>query len=147
MQQQLPFSPEQTRYINSILGLFEKDSFVYYLHNGSPLFCHVREDRNSYHFKVGNLICNKLCSIREFLEVVSEARKNIERYAKTFREKGAEYFFSRKETRGQCYKITEELKKEIQSRLDDGDLLRIKSVEQNKLYNPGEMGKLVGYDL
>ena len=121
MQQQLPFFPEQTRYINSKLGLYEKDGFVYYLHNGSPLFCHRREDRNSYRFIVGNLICNKLCTIREFHEALGEARKNIERYAKTFREKGAEYFFSRKETRGQCYKITEELKKEIQSRLDAGE--------------------------
>ena len=25
-----------------------QDGFVYYLHNGSPLFCHKPEDRNSY---------------------------------------------------------------------------------------------------
>jgi len=120
MQLQLPFFPEHTKLINSTLGLFEKDSFVYYLHNGSPIYCHDKEDRNSYRFIVGNLIHNKLCTITEFHESIGEARKNIERYAKTFREKGAEHFFSRKETRGQCHKVTEALMAEIQSKLDEG---------------------------
>ena len=120
MQLQLPFFPEQTKYINSTLGLFEKEGFVYYLHNGSPVYCHKKEDRNGYRFIVGNLIHNKLCTISEFHETIGERRKNIERYAKTFKDKGAEYFFSRKETRGQCYKMTEELITEIQNRLDAG---------------------------
>jgi len=120
MQLQLPFFPEHTKYINSSLGLFEKDGYVYYLHNGSPIYCHDKEDRNSYRFIVGNLICNKLCTISEFHASLGEGRKNIERYAKTFREKGAGYFFSRKETRGQCYKITEELMVMIQAKLNEG---------------------------
>jgi hypothetical protein len=120
MQLQLPFFPEHTRYINSTLGLFEKEGVVYYLHNGSPIYCHTKEDRNGYRFIIGNLIHNKLCTISEFHESIGEARKNIERYAKTFREKGAEHFFSRKETRGQCYKVTEALIAEIQSKLDAG---------------------------
>ena len=120
MQLQLPFFPEQTKYINSTLGFFSKDDYVYYLHNGNPIYCHGKDDRNSYRFIVGNLICNKLCTISEFHESVGEARKNIERYAKTLREKGAEHFFSRKDTRGQCYKMTNALKEEIQSKLDDG---------------------------
>jgi hypothetical protein len=120
MQLQLPFFPEHTKYINSTLGLFEKDGFVYYLHNVSPIYCHQKDDRNGYRFIVGNLIHNKLCTIGEFHESLGEARKNIERYAKTFREKGAEYFFSRKETRGQCYKMTKALMAEIQAKLDEG---------------------------
>ena len=120
MQLQLPFFPEHTKYINSRLGLFEKEGYVYYLHNGSPIYCHEKEDRNSYRFIVGNLIHNKLCTISEFHSSIGEARKNIERYAKTFREKGAEYFFSRKETRGRCHKVTETFMAEIQSKLDEG---------------------------
>jgi hypothetical protein len=120
MQLQLPFFPEQTKYINSSLGLFEKDGYVYYLHNGSPIYCHSNDDRNCYRFIVGNLICNELCTISEFHESIGEARKNIERYAKTFREKGAKHFFSRKETRGQCHKLTASLMADIQSKLDAG---------------------------
>ena len=120
MQLQLPFFPDHTRYINSTLGLFEKEGYVYYLHNGNPIYCHARDDKKGYRFIVGNLIHNKLCTISEFHESVGEARRNIERYAKTFREQGAEYFFSRKETRGQCYKVTETLMAEIQGKLDEG---------------------------
>jgi transposase len=120
MQLQLPFFPEHTRYINPSLGLFEKAGYVYYLYNGKPIFCHEKEDRNSYRFIVGNLICNKTCTISEYHEAIGEARKNIERYAKTYREKGAGHFFSRKETRGQCYKMTESLKEDIQTKLDSG---------------------------
>jgi len=129
MQLQLPFFPEHTKYINGTLGLFSKDDFVYrvlrtqykyYLHNGSPIYCHAKDDRNGYRFIVGNLIHNKLCTISEFHETIGEARKNIERYAQTFREKGAAYFFSRKETRGQCYKMTDELMSVIQEKLDAG---------------------------
>jgi len=51
MQLQLPFFPDQDKYINSTLGLFKKDGFVYYLHYGSPIHCHVKDDRKSYRLK------------------------------------------------------------------------------------------------
>jgi len=120
MQLQLPFFPEGTKPVNSTLGCFEKDGYVYYLHNGSPVYCHRNDDRNSYRFILGNLVCNKLCTVTELHQALGEARKNIERYARTFREKGAEHFFSRRETRGQCYKMTKELLSNIQEDLDAG---------------------------
>jgi biotin operon repressor len=120
MEQNDLFLPEMSKRINSSLCSFEKDDHIYYIHKGNPIYCHRSDDRNGYRFIVGNLICNKLCTITEFHEAVGEARKNIERYAKTFREQGAAYFFSRKETRGQCYKMTEALLCAVQSRLDEG---------------------------
>jgi hypothetical protein len=120
MQRQLPFFPSETKLINLTLGFFEKDNFVYYLHNGNPIYCHGKDDKNSYRFILGNLVFNRLCTIGELHESLGEPRKNIERYAKTFREKGAGHFFSRKETRGQCYKMTKELMVEIQALLDEG---------------------------
>jgi transposase len=106
--------------INSSLGIREQDDFVYYLHNGNPIYCHGKSDRNSYRFILGNLIVNHLCGIRELSEALGEGRKNIERYAKSFREKGADYFFARKETRGTCHKVTAALMAEIQTKLDMG---------------------------
>ena len=93
---------------------------AFIIHHDKPIFCHAKDDLNNYRFIVGNLICHKLCTISEFHESTGEARKNIERYAKTFREKGSEHFFNRKETRGQCYKLTETLMTEIQTKLDLG---------------------------
>jgi hypothetical protein len=120
MQRQLPFFLGETKLINHSLGYFEKEAFVYYLHNGNPIYCHSMSDKNSYRFILGNLVTNRLCTITELHESLGEPRKNIERYAKTFREKGAGHFFGRKETRGQCYKMTNELMVDIQSLLDAG---------------------------
>ncbi|GHT40173.1 hypothetical protein FACS189437_05410 [Bacteroidia bacterium] len=120
MQTQLPFFPRETQLINDSLGFREQDGFIYYLHNGNPIYCHGKEDRNSYRFIVGNLIVNQLCSIKELSEALGEGRKNVERYAKSFREKGADYFFARKETRGTCHKVTPALLAELQAKLDNG---------------------------
>jgi DNA-binding transcriptional ArsR family regulator len=120
MQLQLPFFPSDTKLINDTLGFREQGETVYYLHNGSPIYCHAQDDRNGYRFVLANLIVNKLCTISELCSALGERRKNIERYFKAYREQGAEYFFSRKETRGQCYKMTPNKLAAIQLELDRG---------------------------
>lgn len=120
MQTQLPFFPESTKLINAKLGFRRQDDFVYFLHNGNPIYCLSEVDKNSYRFILGNLIVNGLCSITELSEALGENHKNIERYAKTLREKGAGHFYARKETRGQCYKLTGELLTRIQNKLNEG---------------------------
>jgi hypothetical protein len=61
-----------------------------------------------------------LCTISELCVAFGEGRKNIERYAKAYREHGAGHFFERKEHRGQCYKITSDMLSSIQRDLDAG---------------------------
>ena len=120
MQTQLPFFPPHTKLINETVGFREQDGTVYYLHNGNPIYCHARDDRNGYRFALANLVSNRLCTITELSAALGEGRKNIERYAKSYRENGAGYFFNRKERRGQCYKMTEEKISAIQVDLDAG---------------------------
>ena len=116
----LPFFPQNTKMINAWLGFFERDETVYYVHGGDPVYCHLKDDRNGYHFALANLIVNKLCTISELSTALGENRKNIERYAKAFREQGAGYFFNWVERRGQCHKLTPEKLTAIQQELDDG---------------------------
>jgi DNA-binding transcriptional ArsR family regulator len=130
MQTQLPFFPVNTKLINDSVGFREQDGTVYYLHNGNPVYCHAKEDRNSYRFIMGSLVVNELCTISELSTALGEGRKNIERYAKAYREKGAVYFFRRKETRGQCYKMTEGKLASVQSGLDCG--LSIYQIAKNE---------------
>lgn len=120
MQTKLPFFPSNTKMINSFLGLFERDDMVYYVHGGNPIYCHSKDDRNGYRFALANLVVNKLCTISELCTALGEHRKNIERYAKAFREQGTGYFFGRVERRGQCYKLTPEKLAAIQFELDHG---------------------------
>lgn len=105
MQTQLPFFPSTTQYLNPILGVFEKDGMIFYLHNGSPLYCHDRNDRNSYRYITANLVLTGLCKPSEISSVFGVSSRSVQMNVKNLREKGAEYFFRRIEKRGQCYKL------------------------------------------
>lgn len=119
MQMQLPIFPSGTKLINSTVGVFEKDNFVYYLHNGSPVHCHEKNDLNSYRYITANLIEMGLCRPSEIAKTLGVSNRNIQRYAKSLREKGPSWFFNRKENRGQCYKLNEESLKEAQELINN----------------------------
>jgi hypothetical protein len=126
MQTQLPLFSGDTILINMTLGYMEQEDFRYYVHNGNPIYCHAIEDKNSYRFIIGNLITHQLCSITELTEALGEHRKNIERYAKTFREKGTSHNIS---------------EAAIRYHLNKGTLKKLNTlsgshpVERNKLYS------------
>jgi biotin operon repressor len=107
MQMQLPLFPTDTKRINNSVGVREQNGTVYYLHNGSPVFCHEKDDMNSYRYITGNLVVTGLCRCSEIADALGVKRRNIERYAKTLREKGSQWFFNRQEKRGTCYKLDE----------------------------------------
>jgi hypothetical protein len=69
MQMQLPIFPASTKLVNSNVGIFEKDDFIYYLHNGSPIFCHDENDLNSYKI----IKMKKIVKVTDILGVVAVA--------------------------------------------------------------------------
>jgi len=121
MQHQLPLFPETTKLVNASVGIYIKDDFVYYLHNGSPVFCHSKDDRNSYRYILANLVVNGLCNATELGHAIGVNVRNVQRYAIALRKHGTGYFFNRQETRGQCHKFTSAIKEQAQSMLDKGD--------------------------
>jgi DNA-binding transcriptional MerR regulator len=108
MQMQLPIFPSTTKLINNTLGVRKQDDMVYYLHNGSPILCHQQQDLNNYRYIMANLVENRLCTIKELSEALGVNRRNVERYVKSLREKGPDWFFNRKEQRGSCHKLTDD---------------------------------------
>ncbi|HNQ60693.1 MAG: hypothetical protein KBF06_04715 [Bacteroidales bacterium] len=120
MQLQLPFFPTDTRMINSNVGVFSKDEFVYFLFNGSPIYCCLKDDLNNFRFIVANLVVNHLCTCSEISHALGIHVRNVQRYVKALNEKGVEWFFNREERRGQCFKFTESVKKEAQTMIDKG---------------------------
>jgi len=105
MQMQLPLFSGTTKLINSNIGFFEKDDFIYYLHNGSPIYCHEKNDLNSYRYITANLVVTGLCKPSEIAKALGISNRNIQRYAKSLREKGTDWFFNREEKRGKGYKL------------------------------------------
>lgn len=120
MQQQLPFYPEKTKLINSYIGFFIKDDVVYYLYDGSPIFCHDKSNRDSYRYILANMVVNNLCSCSEISKALGINVKNVQRYAQDLRKHGMNYFFNREDNRGQCYKFTIEKQTQAQELLDSG---------------------------
>jgi hypothetical protein len=121
MQLQLAIFPEHTKLINSTVGFYMKDGFVYYLHNGSPIFCHSKEDRDSYRYILATLVTTKLCTCTEISKALGINVKNVQRYVKTLKEQGTSHFFNREDHRGQCYKFTEDVKEKAQELINSGN--------------------------
>ena len=120
MQMQLPFFPASTKLINPTLGFYENEGLVYYLHNGSPIFCHKKEDITAYRYICGNLVFNKLCTAVDLAKALGVNRRNIERYTAAIRENGQGHYLNKKDRRGQCHKMLPEVLVKAQELLDSG---------------------------
>ena len=120
MQMQMPIFPETTKLINGSVGFIKKEDFIYYLHNGSPIFCHHKDSMNNYRYILANLTVSKLCHPSEISHALGISKRNVERYAQKLREQGMESFFNQIDHRGECYKMTEGLLLAAQQLLDSG---------------------------
>ncbi len=121
MQMQLLFFPASTKLINPTLGFYENEGLVYYLHNGSPIFCHKKEDITAYRYICGNLVFNKLCTAVDLARALGVSRRNIERYAEALRKNGPGHYLKKTDRRGQCHKMTPEILEEAQKLLNSGE--------------------------
>ncbi len=107
MQMQLPLFPSETKLLSDSWGVFEKDDFVYYLHNGSPVHIHHKDDIKTYRYVTATLIVNHSCSAKRLSEVFGVGTFNFNRYAKLFRDKGADAFFGKDQRRGRRHELTD----------------------------------------
>lgn len=105
MQLQLPIFPDTTKYLSASWGVFEKDDYVYYLHNGSPVHVHEKSDLNTFRFITATLIVTHSCGASALGKVFGVGVRNFERYAKRFRDHGTDAFFNPVDSRGKCHKM------------------------------------------
>lgn len=120
MQMQLPLFPQRTTLISETWGVFKEDDSVYYLHNGSPVYTHHKDDINTYRYVIASLIVNNSCSASNLSKVFGVSVRNFHRYAKRLREGGSDAFFNAVDNRGKCHKFTPEKQQEAQKYLDMG---------------------------
>jgi transposase len=137
MHMQLPIFPKEIKLINACVGIFELNDSVYYLHNGSPVFCHQKDDMNNYRYITANLVSNGLCKCSEVAQALGVSSRNIERYAKALRVKGSEYFFNRQQKRGSSYKLNQDAIDYAQQMINDfysvADVARLIGVTEGAL--------------
>ena len=120
MQMQFPFFPASTRMLSPTWGVFENNNFVYYLHNGSPVHIHEKNDLNTYRFVTASLIVNHSCTVSALSKVFGVGVRNFERYAQRLRDFGVDSFFNPTDGRGKCHKMTPDRISEAQKLLDNG---------------------------
>lgn len=120
MQLQLPIFPDSTTLITPTLGFYHLDGLVYYLHSGSPIFCHKQDDLSSYRYICGNLVYMGLCTAVSLAKSLGVNKRNIERYAQSIRKNGTEYHFHKQDMRGQCHKMTKDKIHDAQVLIDSG---------------------------
>jgi len=118
MQMRLPIFPSSSRLINSNIAVYEKEEMVYYMHSGSVIYCHEKNDLQGYRYITANLVISGLCNPKEIADTLGVGNRNIQRYAKALREKGSQWFFQREERRGICYKLDEQAMEQAQRYLD-----------------------------
>ncbi len=106
--------------INGSVGFYKQDDFVYYLHNGSPIFCHHKDNTDSMRFILANLVENNLCTPGELSKALGIKHRNVNRYSKKLRDDGAESFFQKADRRGKCFQMTEDKKRLAQELLNKG---------------------------
>ena len=117
---QLPIFPVSTKLLSPTWGVFEKDDYVFYLHNGSPVYSHNKNDLQTFRFVTASLINNKSCSASDLEREFSVNIRNFQRYAKTLKDKGPDAFFNPQDERGKCHKMTPAIIIDAQKYLDLG---------------------------
>ena len=119
MQMQMPIFPSSTKLLSATRGVFQKDDSVYYLHNGSPVYTHHKDDINTYRL-TATLIVNNSCSATQLSAVFGVSTRNFQRYAKRLRTGGSDAFFNPIDNRGRCHKMTPDKLTVAQKYLDLG---------------------------
>jgi hypothetical protein len=120
MQLSLPIFPESTVLVNHQFGIKREGDFVYYMLNGKTIYCHEKDDHDTYRFTLACIIKNELCTKAELSKALGINRKNLDRYCNAYKEKGADCFFNREDNRGQCYRFTEDKHTTAQELLNSG---------------------------
>jgi transposase len=120
MQLLLPIFPKETRMVNAHMGVYEHDNLIQYILNGMPVYCHSKEDLNSFRFITSNFIEQGLCKSVEVVRFFNVSEDSVYRYHRKFVECGAVGFFGDDARKGKAHKIKGELRQRIQAKLDKG---------------------------
>ncbi len=118
-QVQLPLFPQGTTQINAEMAFIRKGDQVVYLNGHLPVFTHQADDLAGFRLFTTQLIVNQTASYGEISRAFGVPLRTLKRYAKRFRERGAQTFFAKAPKR-KGSRLTPERLEEVQGLLDEG---------------------------
>ncbi len=116
----LPIFPHATEYLTPTLGVFRKEDFVYYIHNGVPIFSHSASDLNRFRYITSHLLVQGLCQNVDIERVFQVSTDSVRRWKKKLSEVGESAFFSPAIAHGSSHKLLPEVLERIQHKLNEG---------------------------
>jgi DNA-binding CsgD family transcriptional regulator len=145
MQMLLPIFPQEVKLLSPVLGVFEKDTIVTYLHAGAPVFSHAKDDIRSFRYITSKLVLQGLCRLIDISDCFGVSYDSVKRYLRKLRELGDSRFF-RDNRRGSHYKLVGSVVTRMQRYLDDGksnsEIARLEDVSEGAVRHALKTGLL-----
>ena len=118
MQLKLPIFPADTKLFNACFGVYTKGDHVYYLHSGSPVGMHDKNDLRSFRCKIAQFISVNLCTRSEVVRTLNVTASYVKRCSKLYESKGEAGFWEKDNRHGHCYRVTPDMLIRIQQKID-----------------------------
>jgi DNA-binding CsgD family transcriptional regulator len=120
MQTILPIYPVSTVFINSTLGVIQKDGIVTYLSNTLPIYSHASSDYKTFRFITAKLVLMGRCSQKEISDCFFVSYDSVKRSVRKLKKTGDSGFFTEENRHGNAYKLTPARLERMQNALDAG---------------------------
>ncbi len=128
----LPIFPKEVTLITNTLGFQKKDGFVYYFLSNTPIYTHPISDRRSFRYITSNFVLQGLCTRKDISIAFNVTYDSVKKNVQKLKKKGVEVFFQQTpRTGGGNIKITGDLQKSIQEKLDNHQSVLSISKEEN----------------
>ncbi len=116
----LPIFPHNTEFLTPNLGVFQKNSSVFYLFSGVPIFSHGIDDLNRFRYTTSHLLINGLCQNVDIVRVFHVSVDSVRRWKKKLSEHGEAAFFSPVISHSSTHKLLPDVLVRIQQKLNEG---------------------------
>jgi len=141
----LPIFSQEVKLLSPVLGVFEKDSIVTYLHAGAPIYSHVKDDLKSFRYITSKLILQGLCRVIDISDCFGVSYDSVKRHVRKLRESGDSGFF-KDNRRGSHYKLVGSVVSRIQRYLDEGksnsEIARLEDISEGTVRHALKTGLL-----
>lgn len=118
-QLQLPFFPEGSTNITSVLAFAKQDGRITYFMGGLPVFMHDEQDLATFRMITAQFCENGHTRQAEIARAFGIPKITVKRAVKLYREAGAAGFYAPKKTRGPAV-LTAEVLRQAQQLFDEG---------------------------
>lgn len=117
-QMQLPIFPAGVTEINNEIAVQARDGTVWYFHGHLPLFHHAEDDVQTFRMVTSEMIDSGTAKQQEIVKAFGVPIITVKRYAKLFRDCGAEGFYETKPRRSSASVLKGEVLEQAQQLLD-----------------------------